>query len=200
MRIAAIVLAAGASRRLGQPKQLVRAGDETLLERTLRVAREAGLREVFAVLGAHAERILKEADLGISIAVENAAWETGMASSIHAGLRAALEQTPDLEAVMLLVCDQPRLTAAHLVRLIDAAQEGEVVASAYGGVPGVPAVFPASAFARLMELQGDAGARRLLQDRSVLTVAFEEGVIDVDTEEDLRRIMDDRWFRDPSQG
>jgi molybdenum cofactor cytidylyltransferase len=187
MRIAGVILAAGASRRLGQPKQLVRVQEERLLERTLRVVREAELHSVFVVLGAHAERIQMEVDLSEAVIVNNPEWETGMASSIRAGIAAVRAETPDVDAVMLLVCDQPLLRAEHLRRLMDAAKADAIVASMYSGVPGVPAVFPASAWGQLMELRGDAGARSLLNDASVITIAFEEGAMDVDTEEDLRR-------------
>ena len=190
MRLVAVILAAGESRRLGQPKQLVRVGSETLLGRTVRVAHEAGVDAVFVVLGAYAERIEAEAELCGAVVVKNPAWALGMASSIHAGIAAVQAEMPEAEAVMLLVCDQPRLRAEHLRALMERAEvrNSNIVASEYVGTLGVPAVFPSRAFARLMELHGDVGARRLLQDKDVIRVAFEGGLVDVDTVDDLRAL------------
>lgn len=187
MLIPAIILAAGASRRLGRPKQLVPVGEETLLGRTVRVARESGAEPVFAVLGAHSDEIRAGVDLdGVQLIV-NADWEQGIASSIGSAVRAL--QEAEFEAAMLLVCDQPRLTADHLRMLMDEARARTgIVASSYAGVAGIPAVFPASEFPRLLALRGDVGARSLLRGSGCVLVAFEGGDVDVDTAADLERI------------
>jgi molybdenum cofactor cytidylyltransferase len=190
MTIPAIILAAGASRRLGQTKQLVRIGEETLLGRTVRVVRESGAGPVFVVLGAHREAITGEVDLTGVHAVFNPDWEQGIASSIHTGIVALQPTLPDATAVLLLVCDQPRLTAEHLRELttvFDAGAEPAIVASAYAGIAGIPAIFPAREFETLLTLRGDEGARRLMRNpRSVLqTVSFDGGEVDVDTLADL---------------
>jgi molybdenum cofactor cytidylyltransferase len=174
---AAIVLAAGASTRLGEPKQLVMLGAETLLERAVRTARAAGCEPVVVVLGAAAERILERCDLGSAVVVMNPEWEEGMASSIRAGLRAI----GGADGVVLMTCDQPAVTAEHLLAL---SATGEVTASAYAGRRGVPAYFPAACFAALIELSGKAGARELL--RSAATVELADGELDVDTAADLK--------------
>ncbi len=189
----AIILAAGASRRLGQAKQLLRVDGEGLLGRTIRIVGEAGAEPVLVVLGAHAAKVAGQLDLAKEAyvhLVENIAWESGIASSIHAGMRALLEHLPEADAVMLLVCDQPRLTSEHLKMLMAAHESGNrraIVASFYRGIAGVPAVFPRSQFSRLMELKGDVGARALLRnpDCAMVTVAFNGGEMDVDTPEDL---------------
>lgn len=189
----AIILAAGASRRLGNPKQLVRVEGETLLARTICAARASGVGSLFVVLGSQAERIQTEVDLtGVRI-VLNSEWERGMASSIRAGIEALLAADPNAKGVMLLVCDQPRLTEEHLRKLFsewEASDGAAIVASAYGGVTGIPAVFPREAFKDLMALEGDAGARHLLKAPTCVlrTVAFEEGALDIDTAEDLEQL------------
>jgi molybdenum cofactor cytidylyltransferase len=174
--ITAIVLAAGASKRLGHPKQLVEIGGETLLECAVRTAQVAGCAPVVVVLGSCAEQILKRCNLSDAIAVVNLAWEEGMASSIRAGMAAA----SGAEGVVLMTCDQPAVTAAHLRALM---ATRSLAASAYAGRRGVPAYFPAALFAKLLALSGDAGARDLL--REAAAVDLRGGELDVDTVADL---------------
>lgn len=172
---AAVVLAAGPSTRLGEPKQLVMVGRETLLERSVRAAREAGCETVVVVLGAEVERILERCNLTGAVVVVNDAWEEGMASSIRVGVGAV----GGADGVLLMTCDQPAVTAEHLLALMAA---GEVTASAYAGRRGVPAYFPAASFPALRALRGDAGARELLREAG--TVDLVGGELDVDTDAD----------------
>ena len=197
MRIPCILLAAGASRRLGEPKQLIRFQGETLLERSVRLALEAGCARVVVVLGGHAEQILAEvgARLAGNSEVEiqiHPGWEQGMASSIHAGVRHC-QQMGWNRGAMLMVCDQPYLTAAHLRLLLEAhafhAAE-RTIASQYGGVLGVPAIFPQSEMGHLLELAGDQGARRLLKTiASPVPIACDAGALDVDEPQDRMRLL-----------
>lgn len=175
---AAVVLAAGASTRLGEPKQLVKLAGETLLERAVRIAHEAGCKPIVVVLGANAERIAEECDLSDAEVVVNDAWSEGMASSIRVGVGAVQNS----DGVVVMTCDQPAATAAHLHTLM---ATGEVTASAYAGRRGVPAYFPQKHFAELMTLRGDAGARELL--RAATAVELVDGELDVDTEEEFTR-------------
>jgi molybdenum cofactor cytidylyltransferase len=190
MTVAAIVLAAGASRRLGQPKQLLLMDGETLLARVLRMANEAGAAPVFAVLGAYSERIGATLPAEIATSILNRNWETGLASSIHAGLLALEEHAPQASGVLILGCDQPRLTAEHLAALLRAFNEQNqpvIVASAYAGVLGIPAVFPRAVFAELLALNGDQGARRLLKQPTspLISLPFVGGEVDIDVPVDL---------------
>jgi molybdenum cofactor cytidylyltransferase len=200
MTVPAIVLAAGASRRLGQPKQLVRVAGETLLAYTLRIAREATSEPILVVLGARQEEIAANVDLSHVNVATNPDWEQGIASSIRAGIRALMDLDPDASAVLFLVCDQPRLTADHLRSLIEAheqAGEPAIVASHYAGATGIPAIFPAGQFANLLALKGDAGARYLLRNTgcAVVEVEFSGGEADIDTPSDLERIHDNRALK-----
>ena len=189
----AIVLAAGASRRLGQPKQLLLLGGETLLERALRLSSEAGVAPVFAVLGAHQQRILQSIQMRDAIPVINDRWEQGISASIHAGLDALEESAPDAAGALIQACDQPRLTVDHLRALMDtfAAQSAPaIVASSYAGVLGIPAVFPRIVFAHLRALSGDKGARGLLAKPPcrLIEVPFSGGEVDIDEPADLSEL------------
>ncbi len=181
----AIVLAAGASRRLGQPKQLVRLGGESLLRRTVRAAL-AQCDPVLVVVGFQGEAMAAHlAGLAVTL-VPNPEWEEGMAASIRAGVRAL---PGDAEGALFLVCDQLAVDAELLATLLAArrARPGAVVACGYDGVRGTPSWFPARCFAQLGELRGDRGARALLQGEDVVVVPFPAGGADVDRPEDLPR-------------
>ncbi len=192
--IAAIVLAAGASRRLGQPKQLLVHGGETLLARAIRLASEAGATPVLAVLGANFEIVCASMALDPAIPVINERWPQGISTSIHAGLKALDVVARNAAGALILNCDQLRLTADHLRVLIQtftAQSEASIVASAYAGVQGAPAVFPRCAFPFLRALGGDKGARALLLDPPcpLLAVPFLGGEVDIDEPEDLTRLQ-----------
>lgn len=192
--IAAIVLAAGASRRLGQPKQLLVHGGETLLARAIRLASEAGATPVLAVLGANFEIVCASMALDPAIPVINERWPQGISTSIHAGLKALDVVARNAAGALILNCDQLRLTADHLRVLIQtftAQSEASIVASAYAGVQGAPAVFPRCAFPFLRALAGDKGARALLLDPPcpLLAVPFLGGEVDIDEPEDLTRLQ-----------
>jgi molybdenum cofactor cytidylyltransferase len=193
MSVAAIILAAGGSNRLGQPKQLVEYRGETLLDRAIRIAQEAGVAPVIAVLGAHFETIRDSIKPYTSIPVHNQRWRQGIASSIDEGLRALHVCAPEATGALLMSCDQPRLTAEHLRALIYAftAQTAPAIAaSSYAGVHGVPAVFPRETFADLRALRGDRGARSLIAEAScpVVAIEFAGGEVDIDLPEDLAQL------------
>src|ERR1700722_1047546 len=178
--VAAVVLAAGGSSRLGEPKQLVRLGEENLLERAVRVAREVGCWPVVVVLGASAEVIRSQCSLGDARVLVNEGWEEGMASSIRLGVGALSE----VDGCVVMTCDQPTVTVGHLSQLIG----NDVKASRYAGRNGIPAYFPAAVFGDLMELRGVKGARGLLA--GVGFVELEGGELDVDTWGDLVRVRE----------
>jgi CTP:molybdopterin cytidylyltransferase MocA len=193
MSVAAIILAAGASRRLGQPKQLVGLAGETLLSRALRIAKEAGAAPVIAVLGANFAPICASISFNDSIPVFNDQWERGMSTSIHAGLHELDVRVPHASGALIMPCDQPRLSSEHLRALLNAfaAQPSPaIVVSSYAGTHGIPAVFPRAAYSALYALSGDKGARALFNNPPcpLVSVPFEGGEVDIDLPSDLARL------------
>jgi molybdenum cofactor cytidylyltransferase len=189
--VAAVIIAAGSSSRLGQPKQLLMLDGETLLQRAIRITHEAETSPVLVVLGAHREEIEAGVDFTGSKIVVNPNWEEGMASSIRAGV-GALTDEPGSPGVLLMTCDQPRVTAEHLGRMMAAFRHSETsaIASVYAGKRGIPALFPRSAFPELLTLHGDKGARGLLSepDREVIEIALDGGEVDIDRPEHLSHL------------
>jgi CTP:molybdopterin cytidylyltransferase MocA len=151
-------------------------GGETLVERAVRVAGEAGLSPVFVVV---ADAAVAEG-LDATVVVNDEAAE-GMAASIRCGVARAREL--GLSGTVLMTCDQIALRAEHLRLLM--ADASRVTGSRYAGRVGIPAYFPAAAFDELLRLRGDVGARALLQ--AAHAVVAEELSLDVDTEDDLER-------------
>lgn len=222
--VAALVLAAGASRRLGTPKQLLptETGD-TLLARTVRTAAAAGCNPVVVVVGANADLVMPALDDLIAALrtesntesntevhtdpdnavndrnpqqpvsidmVYNGNWSQGMSSSVVAGLE-PLQHTGCSGAV-LLVCDQPAVTAEHLRALIALHREqGGRAVSSYARVRGIPAVWPRHDWPALLALTGDRGARVLLRGNEP-AVPLPDGARDLDTPDDVARWRADR--------
>jgi molybdenum cofactor cytidylyltransferase len=228
--VAAVVLAAGGSSRLGQPKQLLTFRGETLIRRAVRAAAEAGCAPILVVVGETREAIERSLDIRDShissssgeervalpsaprsakasaspsaspstvgpaadrkvTVIENAEWRAGIGTSIRRGL----ERLPkDVEAAVLLTCDQPFLEAAIVRQLIATHEETDkpIVASSYANTVGVPALFDRSCFEALLALPDTVGAKAFIQSRrgDVASIPFAGGEIDIDTPEDLERL------------
>ncbi len=185
-----LLLAAGASTRLGQPKQLVKMGGRTLLERACDTALTIENQGVIVVLGAHFEVIKPTIEhLPVQILV-NENWQAGMGSTIACGMA---QLPPDADAVLLLLCDQPFVAHDLLEKLVEKWRENpsQIIASAYGGSFGPPAVFGSQYFAKLSALNGQQGAKKLMERHleRLLLVDFPKGEFDVDTEKDLKRLV-----------
>ncbi len=190
--ISLIVLAAGNSTRMGGgAKQLLDFGGESLLRRAASIAIEAEFERVVIVLGANAVKIKREIeDLSVGIVV-NGDWGSGISSSIKAGI-SAFSNEQNVDAVVIMLCDQPFVTSKILRRLCKAfARTGKpVVACRYAGTIGVPALFARSVFADLMDLQADEGAKKIIKKYEAETAAVDapEAAFDVDTVRDYEKL------------
>ncbi len=189
MPFAIVILAAGGSSRLGQPKQLVRFGGKTLVRRSAEIAIQSGAEEVIVILGAQADAVRAElGDLPVKCVI-NPNWEQGMGGSIAVGVKA---MEPMTAVCTVMLCDQPSLTGDHLGRLVQHQAESgaPIVASTYQGVKGVPCAFDKLVFLDLIGLNGDEGARDIIRSGRyrVETVPFEGGLIDIDTQADLDQL------------
>lgn len=191
--IGAVILAAGSSSRMGSPKQTLQFRGMSLLRGAALAALDAGCHPVIVVTGAYAELSRRELD-GLDVReIFNPRWETGMASSIGAGLESLLDADADTAAAVFLLCDQPHVTADVLSGLVSAHRVTgrPVVASTYGGSFGVPALFSRSLFAELARLEGGAGAKQVIQRYSseAYFLPFQGGEVDVDTRDDFSRLI-----------
>jgi molybdenum cofactor cytidylyltransferase len=187
LRIGAIILAAGASTRMGEPKQLLPVGGKPLVARAAEAALASPVWPVIVVLGANAELIRPSLTRLPVLTVENTAWAEGMAASIRAGI-AALEQfSRTIDGALLALCDQPAFSPAVINRLLAAQLDSgrSIVAARYAGRDGAPAIFLRRHFGALAALTGEAGARSLLHPGAdLVAVELPELACDVDTRED----------------
>ena len=191
-RTGLILLAAGGSRRLGAPKQLLAdSRGESLVRRAAQTALLSDCHPLVAVLGASAAEVQAELNDLPLLLVINPDWPTGLASSLKAGLT-ALTHDSRIDAVIVMLCDQPRVTSALLNSLMAAhADTGhQIVACEYGGTLGAPALFGQPLFASLMALTGDEGARRVIQSYldPITRLPFPEGLLDIDTPQDAEKL------------
>lgn len=192
-KIAALILAAGSSSRLGQPKQLLQFRGESLLRRVVGAATGAGCSPIVVVLGAEGERVAAELRETNVVPVEHENWRRGIGSSIRAGLRELLAAHPDLAAVVLLACDQPLVDAKTIVDLKETRAETKkpIVASRYAETLGIPALFARAYFDELLMLDDNAGAKELIltHRENVAEYFFADGAIDIDTAADYERLV-----------
>lgn len=191
--IGVVILAAGASTRLGTPKQLLHYRGRSLLRHTAEVAIVSGCQPIVVVLGAQAERLEAEVQqLPVTI-VRNSRWADGMSSSIQTGLKTLQSIYPTIEAVIILLCDQPFVSVSLVHQLIEAYDRtgNLIVASEYANTLGVPALFSHAVFPVLMTLPADRGARSVIQNQvqAVARVPFPLGAIDIDTPSDYEQLL-----------
>ena len=188
-----IILAAGASRRLGKPKQLLSYQNSTLLQKAIDSADKIELYHKIVVLGAYADDIKKSINTRSFEVLINDAWEEGIASSIRAGLSSMIQDHTSVKSALFLLSDQPYLTADHLNELVSQHQHNEpsITGSFYANQVGVPVIFSHHYFEELLELKGDQGAKKVLMRHmeSTQSIPFKNGEIDIDTQEDYEKLV-----------
>jgi molybdenum cofactor cytidylyltransferase len=215
--IGAVILAAGESSRLGQPKQLVQFRGKSLLGRIVEAASEAGCSPIAVVIAGNAgenalpnphlnplpegeEKTVSRRNLKNLIVrelkdsatiVENENWRAGIGTSVRVGVQSLIDNTSNLEAIVLLVCDQPFVDARTIGQLSSLREKTNkpIVASAYSGTLGVPALFDRSCFPELIELSDESGAKSIIMRNRerVAEFPFPQGEIDIDTVADYEK-------------
>lgn len=190
--ITAAILAAGASSRLGQPKQLLRLNSETLIRRTTETVVAAKFARVLVIVAegatrSHGAAIADELrDLPVEIIV-NDDWAEGMASSVRRAVAAASETVVgEADALLLTPCDLPLLSVAHLRALTAKFERANapIVASRYNETLGAPLIIARQLWPELLELRGDVGARRIIMRHNASFIEWPDGALDVDTPAD----------------
>jgi len=193
--VAAIILAAGASTRMGQSKQRLAWKSGTLLTHAIHTAKQAGISSITVVLGAD-EKTNRDSIAAEQVnIVSNPQWESGMGSSLKAGLKRIVTSTPGIDAILVMVCDQPFITPNHLRALIDGLDAAGIKAvfSQYAGTEGVPATFSKDLFYQIQALDDDQGAKKIIQQlnkEEFSVVELKDGEIDLDTFDQYLRYKD----------
>ena len=190
--VGAVILAAGESSRLGQPKQLIAFRGKALVCRAVDAACEARCSPVVVVAGSSSEEIRHALGSTRAMIVDNKNWRRGIGNSIRTGVQAVTDKRPDVNAIVLLVCDQPRVDARVIKRLVTLRSKThkDIIASKYADTLGVPALFSSAFFRELCFLEDWAGAKSIIhknRDR-VAELAFPGGEIDVDTWEQWEKV------------
>jgi len=191
-KVAAIVLAAGGSTRMGRPKQLLPVGGQPMVRHVTEVVCATGLAQVVTVVGAHAEAVVQAlAGLPVDVVV-NEAWAEGLSTSVRAGLGAL---RPEIQAVLMILADQPALTPDLLQALAARYQTtwAPLVVPFYRGQRGNPLLFDRTLFPELLAVKGDQGGRALIarHERELERVDVDDPavIMDVDTRRDYEQVQ-----------
>jgi molybdenum cofactor cytidylyltransferase len=191
-KIEILIMAAGASRRLGQSKQFIQYKGKTLIRRIAEEAITANIGNATIVTGFDHDKIEEEVrDLNIGI-YYNEEWEEGLGSSIRNGVKALLKTEPDTDAILLTMVDQPFVDSAHLRKLANAYDplREMIIASAYSSTFGVPVLFDSKYFDEMIGLEGDEGGKKVLAKyiKQIVEIPFIAGAIDIDEKTDLNKL------------
>lgn len=189
MKSAILILAAGSSSRMGTPKQLLPYKKTTLLGYSIEQAKHIGPKHVFCVLGANAEMIEKSIEKYQIETIYNPDFKHGLSSSIVIGVNILQH---NFDTILIMLADQPNVDANYLNKIIKTSKENpsKIIASNYQGKIGVPAIFPKKYFKNLLFLEGDKGAKELLNNHQSEVIKMKPfNLTDIDTKEDYQNLI-----------
>ena len=189
-KTAILILAAGTSSRMGAIKQLLPYKNSTLLNWSIEQAKQSKINDVFCILGANKEIIIKEIKHQNINVIFNPNYENGLSSSIVSGINYLVSK--DFNSVLIMLADQPNIDSIYLNELIKTSEENhsKIIASNYLGKIGVPSIFPRSYFPQLLSLKGDKGAKEFLNEKASEIIKMAPfNLIDIDTKEDYQNLI-----------
>ncbi len=196
--IGVIILAAGASRRMGRPKQLLKIGENSLIQYVVKIVKKtSAFAPVIVVLGSDFEKVKNELSTFEVFPVLNQNWEKGIGTSIATGIKEIQKLNPEIQAVIILLADQPKVEASLLAKIVKLYQQTgkKIIASKYAKTIGVPTLIDQSIFQELESLTGDKGAKKIIQQfadkNEVAFIDFPGGKLDLDTLSDYDRFLKD---------
>lgn len=199
-----LILAAGNASRLGRPKQLLMAQDDTLIEKCILTSLASNSSATFVVLGANADLIsVPLAKYKIKI-ILNSEWQEGIASSIRAGIQSIQREEKKADGVLILLVDQVLVTTTVINEIIEKylKNKHKIVASKYATTIGPPALFDKEIFDDLLNLEGNAGAKKIMDKHKLdlYLIDFPDGQIDIDTMEDYLAYQQSLIQKRPIEG
>lgn len=192
MKITALIIAAGPSRRMGEPKQLLAWKNSTLLGHTIEQLKFSKVNEVITVLGAHFDAVEKEIKKYKTPILKNEHWQKGMGTSISCGINHLMEKE-NRDAVLICLADQPFIDTVYYNKLINSFYEhpSQLIATKYDNRGGVPAIFPNKYFNSLSKLNDDYGAKEILKtEKDIILISGAKNLVDIDTYKDYRQVLE----------
>jgi molybdenum cofactor cytidylyltransferase len=202
-KIPILLLAAGSSSRMGQPKQLLQWGEQTLIEHQIQTLLQTG-NPVNVVLGSNSDIILPVIQQFPATIAINTDWESGMGSSISFGIRQIIQNFPDANGVLISLLDQPMITASYLQKMLSAFQSGLrqfIVSRSASGWTGVPVLFDRCYFMELAELRNEEGAKKIVKSHEENVIQLDAGELpeDMDTPEIYQHLLN-KYLNQNSNG
>ena len=188
-----LLLAAGNSSRMGKPKMLLPFNGKTLLQHSIDEIKKISDQKLLVITGCYHSLLKEQLQQQQILFFQNDHWQEGMASSIGAGMKYILQYFPGAANALILVCDQPFISAGLFQEMITKKAElaKGIIACKYNDTTGVPVLFDKKYFARLAILKGDVGAKKLVQQfvEDTAVIDFPEGATDIDTPEDYEKFI-----------